>query len=205
MISKTNVCLLSSDNPSRTGVPSAFATIVTANDPHELGRCSLTPSFSIWFTHFSMTSCARGLVRYGGLSTGCVPGWSGNIASAILQRPSSCDVRENTDLYLTHKSSTSLHCSSKNVVSTNALLSASLRFVHVCASDCTLLSVFSGTACTGVMYPKRVIRFRHTRLLDRLAIVRPRSYLPLTNGKPCGLRLFVEILSGRRALVSLQL
>ena len=57
--------------------------------PRGLGRCSIMSHFSMSWTHLSMTAVARGLARYGARSTGRVSGGNGNVASALVQRPSS--------------------------------------------------------------------------------------------------------------------
>ena len=50
-----------------------------------------------------MTAEVLGLARYGGRSTGQVPGGTGKVASAIVQRPRSDMDREKTERCFAHK------------------------------------------------------------------------------------------------------
>ena len=105
---------------TETGLPLLLATIVQGL-PHGLGRSSIIPHSNISLTHLSITSEVRGLGRYGGRSTGRVPSGTGNVASAIVQRPNSDIDREKTGRYLAHKSRTASFCSTVNVELANAL------------------------------------------------------------------------------------
>ena len=63
----------------------------------------------------------RGLARYGARSTGRVSGCKGNVASALVQRPSSDIDKAKTGRYRTHKSRTDAFWSVVSLVLVNAL------------------------------------------------------------------------------------
>ena len=71
--------------------------------------------------HFSITALALGLAGYAAQSIGRVSGGKGNVASALLQRPSSSIDKAKTGRYREHKSRTEAFWSVVSLVLANAL------------------------------------------------------------------------------------
>ena len=71
--------------------------------------------------HFSITALALGLAGYAAQSIGRVSGGKGNVASALVQRPSSEIDKANTGRNRSHKSRTDAFWSVVRLVVVNAL------------------------------------------------------------------------------------